>query len=107
MEMTMTYHYKVERKERREFIEKEIGFGQIIKKVYHNGTWNCLTDTGIMMILDDDQKTIITAFCPRVGQLKVFYGDPNKAPKAIRKKVYQHESKYLRDGRMMTKWGGI
>lgn len=98
--MTMTYHYEVERKERRELIENEIGFGQIIKKVYRNHSWNCITDTGIVIILDDDGATIITAYCPRVQELKYFYGDPNKAPKELRKKVYQHESKYLVAGKM-------
>lgn len=101
--MNMTYHYEVERKERRELIEREIGFGQIIKRTYRNSCWSCLTDTGIMLIVDDDETTIITAYCPRVAELKVFYGSVDKVPKYIRKKVYQHESKYLVNGKMMVR----
>lgn len=101
--MNMTYHYEVQRAARREILEKEIGMGQIIKKVYKNQRWSCLTDTGIMLIMDDDGITIITAYCPRVAELKIFYGSVEKAPKNIRKKVYQHESKYLHDGKMMVR----
>lgn len=97
--MVMSYHFEVERKERREFIEQNIGFGQIIKKVYRNHSWNCLTDTGVMMIIDEDELTIITAYCPRVAELKIFYGSVDKVPKYLRKKVTQHESKYLAYGK--------
>lgn len=107
MTETMTYHCRVERADRVNWIIKEIGLGQIVKEKYGNingkaATYTCITDTGVTIIKTGDKKAIITMYITTARELVAVYGGQKKIPLALRKKVDHNQSKYIRNGK--TVW---
>ena len=68
----MTYHAEIERAERLAFIAEHIGVGTIqykLTKNHHdNGTINCISSTGVLIVMDANSSTIVTAYCPTIAQ---------------------------------------
>lgn len=98
----MSYHCEVQRANRIENIKKEIGIGQIIKEKYHlnqknQGSYVCITDTGITIIKSEDKQTIITMYVTTYRELVAFYGGPKKVPQFLRKRVDKNQSKFTKN----------
>lgn len=69
--MKISYHVKEERIDRLAFILTETGLGEIKYRNYHKpGRVRCATTTGVIMILNREETTLITAYYGNATQLK-------------------------------------
>ena len=90
----MTKHCQVERRERIERMERDLGFGEIICTTIYRGTRNCLTSTGILLILDEKENILITAYPVKWKiAFKMFYISTGNPPpeyysEVVRKATY-------------------
>lgn len=67
-------HCHRDHRERFEKMEREIGFGEIICTTVYRGCRNCLTSTGILLVLDLNENFLITAYPARWKiAVKMFY----------------------------------
>ena len=67
-----TIHYEVDREARVKMIENTVGFGKVVAIApdrKHRDCFNCLTDTGVMVIRAFD-TTIITVWIANCTQAK-------------------------------------
>lgn len=113
MELEMTYHCKVERKDRVQRIIDTIGLGQIVKKKYMRSTQDalagkpghfiCITDTGITLVKDEKTDIIITMYVTTYKQLLEVYGSQKSIPTLLRKRVDRNQSFYIKDGKTIWK----
>ena len=65
LQVAMTAHCYEEHRERLIRIDRELGFGEIICTTIYRGRRNCLTSTGILLILDPIRNILITAYPAR------------------------------------------
>lgn len=82
METKLTRHLKVERADRVALILSHIDLGGEIKRRIAKGVAYCLTSTGIVMIRDKDDDTIITLYLPNLKQIQFVY-DTYAVPKSV------------------------
>lgn len=111
--MEMTYHCKVERKNRVDHIIKEIGIGQIVKEKYirsqdniargQMGSYKCITDTGVTIIKNETKTVIITMYVTTYRELVSVYGGPKGIPNYLRKKVDRNQTYFTKDGKTIWK----
>lgn len=78
MERNCTQHCGVDRSDRWVFIEKTVGRGNIIKEVRQvdekgRVSWQCLTDTGVLMVLSEDKKKVITVYIASQPKVSAMY----------------------------------
>lgn len=81
--MKITYHFSVERKDRIDFINQYIGFGEdIASNIFLSQkrsmktsipTKSVLTDTGIIKILSLEDDVLITAYIATIGEGTAIY----------------------------------
>ena len=81
--MKVTYHFSVERKNRIDFINKTVGFGEdIATNIFLSEsraiktsvpTKSVLTSTGIIKIFSIDDNTLITAYIATIGEGTAIY----------------------------------
>lgn len=83
--LTFSYHAQVERADRIAIIDNHIGWGQIVKEVYFNGCYHCVTDTGLVLVVDDTRRIIITLYIMDRRKLHQMYN--NRPPKYLISKV--------------------
>lgn len=70
----MSRHCQTDNYERMLKIDREIGFGEIICTTIYRGCRNCLTSTGMLLILDLNKDFLITAYPARWKiAVKMFY----------------------------------
>lgn len=65
IQIAMTAHCYDDHKERLIKMDRELGFGEIICTTIYRGKRNCLTSTGILMVLDPIHNILITAYPAR------------------------------------------
>ena len=77
MVATMTKHARVDRQARLNFILDTVGVGNILVGTVgtNNGhaNYECLTDTGVLLIFSLDRKTLITAYIPNTEKAVAVY----------------------------------
>ena len=78
MERNITYHISEDRIDRAVFIMQTIGIGKIIKEVRQVDEkgrvgWQCLTDTGVLMVLSEDKKKVITVYIASQPKVSAMY----------------------------------
>lgn len=105
----LTRHASIDRANRIEQIQNNIGLGQIIKEKYcrswdkvdagKNGVYVCITDTGITIVKDELKQKIITIYVTTYRELLVVYQSTNKIPTWLRKKVDKNQSHYIKNGK--------
>lgn len=90
-------HFKKERNNRRDFIEHEIGIGNVIDAFivdryhYDGPEVHLLTSTGIILIYNLYTKRFITMLIARPAQIERYYVAVNEtAPRAILKIAKEH-----------------
>lgn len=72
----MTYHARDERAERLALIAEHIGVGSIVYKfdsTYRASTVECVTSTGVLIVMDKTTSVIITAFCPNISKISAIF----------------------------------
>lgn len=77
MVATMTKHARVDRQARIDYIIDTVGIGEIIAGAVgtNNGhaNYECLTNTGVLLIFSLDRKTLITAYIPNTQKAVAVY----------------------------------
>ena len=67
MKRNITYHISADRIDRATYIMTTIGIGEIIKEVRCTDekgrvSWQCLTNTGVILVLSEDKSIAITLY---------------------------------------------
>ena len=92
-----TYHISEDRLDRACFIMQTVGIGEIVKEercIQEDGriSWQCLTDTGVILVLSEDRKVAITLYIASQAKVSAMYkgNTPSWMFKIVKKnKVYQ------------------
>ena len=92
-------HAQYDRQDRIVRIATSIGFGEVVhifrRKNQYGYTRHCITSTGVVVIKDDKQETVITMFACTEKQLLGYYNN-RKPPNAVYKAVMRNsKKKYL------------
>lgn len=75
MKLNQTKHTTTDRIDRMMVIAKYIGWGEMVVSSYNaeRGHMETLTDTGILLILSEDSKTLVTAYIPSIDKIYAVY----------------------------------
>jgi hypothetical protein len=73
-----SYHISEERLDRACFIMQTVGIGEVIKEircVQKDGriSWQCLTNTGVILVLSEDKKLCITLYIATQPKVSAMY----------------------------------
>ncbi len=93
--LTFSQHFIIERAARYETICR-VGIGQVVKQQWYNGCWHCLTDTGVMLVIDEAGHYCMTAYFADWIEVKKFYC--GNVPKAMQKRINRNISWGLTKG---------
>ena len=90
MKRNITYHISEDRIDRAVFIMQTIGLGNIIKEVRQVDEkgrvgWQCLTDTGVLLVLDEKKEVAITLYIATQPKVSAMY--QGKTPSWVMKMV--------------------
>jgi hypothetical protein len=99
-----TYHISEDRLDRACFIMQTVGIGEIVKEercVQEDGriSWQCLTNTGVILVLSEDRKVAITLYIASQAKVSAMYkgNTPSWMFKVVKKnKVYQEMQNKVR-----------
>ena len=111
--MEMTYHCKIERRDRVSHIIEEIGIGQIVREKYTRtpeqirrgqaGKYVCITDTGVTIIKTEDKLKVITIYVTTYRELVAVFGGQKNIPPYLRKKVDRNQTFFTKEGKTIWK----
>lgn len=78
MKRNITYHISEDRIDRACYIMQTIGIGEVIKEVrcvQPDGriSWQCLTNTGVILVLSEDKKICITLYIAQQPKVSAMY----------------------------------
>jgi hypothetical protein len=73
-----TYHISEDRLDRATFIMTTIGIGEVIKEVKQidekgRVSWQCLTNTGVLLVLDEKKEIVITLYIASQPKVSALY----------------------------------
>lgn len=99
-----TYHISEDRLDRACFIMQTVGIGEIVKEercIQEDGriSWQCLTDTGVILVLSEDRKVAITLYIASQAKVSAMYkgNTPSWMFKVVKKnKQYQEMQNKVR-----------
>lgn len=97
-ELKVSYHFQNDRTERKMRIERIVNgnFGQIVLEEYYKGAWRCLTDTGLVVIVEPKRELILTYyFCPLNTARAMYRACQRKMPQAVENKIRKNAKKYV------------
>ena len=97
--MEMSYHCRVERKDRVQHIIDTIGLGQVVKEQFTRERYICITDTGVTIIKSADKTKVITMYVTTYRELVSVYGGQKKIPPYLKKKVDRNQTFYTKEGK--------
>lgn len=95
----LSAHASTERLERLYYLNMEVGIGNELCSIpgVTEGRKEVLTDTGIILILGDDD-IVITAYMATINKAiciwKLVYGDNAKIPKPLYRRIISNKQKY-------------
>lgn len=94
MKRNITYHISEERVDRACYIMQTIGIGEVIKEVrcvQEDGrvSWQCLTNTGVILVLSEDKKICITLYIASQPKVSAMY--EGKTPSWVIKMVRKNK----------------
>lgn len=100
--LTLSVHAYTERADRIAIIDNSVGWGQIIKEVYEKGAYRCLTDTGVILVVDENRTTVVTLYLADRHMLHKMYN--GNAPRYMRNRIqYNVEHGYVHTIQMYHK----
>ena len=78
LKRNITYHISEDRLDRACYIMQTIGIGEIIKEercIDEKGrvSWQCFTNTGVILILSQDKKMLITLYIATQPKVSAIY----------------------------------
>jgi hypothetical protein len=94
LKRNITHHISGKRLNRAVFIQTTIGVGEIIKEqkcVAEDGriAWQCLTDTGVIIVLDEQKEVVITLYIAELPKVSAMY--QGKTPSWVINKVRKNK----------------
>ena len=107
MKTNMTFHARVERDNRLEFIIDTVGIGEVICETnrpddsYGKPVKMRLTDTGVIIVTSQENK-IITAYIATISEAIGVYREAttrHELPSGLYKKIRQNEKLYTKNGK--------
>lgn len=96
MKLKISEHAKHDRQERFIAIATTCGFGEVVLKVKQpqNNNYACLTSTGIILIMAEDD-TLVTLFPANIDKaLAMYHSVEQKMPTAIRKVIEKNAKRF-------------
>jgi hypothetical protein len=74
----ITYHISEDRLERAYYIMQTVGIGDVIKEqkcIDEKGrtSWQCLTNTGVLLVLDEKKEILITLYIASQPKVSAMY----------------------------------
>jgi hypothetical protein len=92
MKRNITYHISEERIDRALFIMETVGIGEIVKEQkcidkLGRTSWQCFTNTGVILVLSEDKKMLITLYIATQPKVSAIYEGncPNWVMKLVKK----------------------
>lgn len=90
MERNCSYHISKDRIPRALYIMDTVGLGKTIKEVRQvdetgRVSWQCLTDTGVILVMSEDKKICITLYIATQPKVSAMY--QGKTPSWVLNKV--------------------
>lgn len=90
LERNCSYHISKDRIPRAMYIMDTVGLGKIIKEVRQvdetgRVSWQCLTDTGVILVMSEDKKICITLYIATQPKVSAMY--QGKTPSWVINKV--------------------
>ena len=96
LKRNISYHISEDRLDRACYIMTTIGMGEVIKETHGvdehgRGFWKSFTDTGVMLIFNEDKTRVVTLYIASQPQVSALYqgNTPSWVLKMVKKnKVY-------------------
>lgn len=94
MKRNITYHISEDRIDRAVYIMQTVGLGNIIKEVRQVDEkgrvgWQCLTDTGVLIVLDEKKEVAVTLYIATQPKVSAMY--QGKTPSWLINKVRKNK----------------
>jgi hypothetical protein len=105
-EIPVSWHFANERKERKARIDEVINgnWGQVIRESFATNVWHCLTDTGLIFIVNADKSKIMTYYFATPAQAQQICN--KSCPKQVLKRIQKNAGKYQKlYNEKVGKWG--
>ena len=102
----VSYHFTHDRAERKARIDEVIGgnWGQVVRESFATNVWHCLTDTGLIFIVNADKSKIMTYYFATPAQAQQICN--KSCSKQLLKKIQKNASKYQKlYNENVGKWG--
>lgn len=97
-EIIMTTHCRADRLERLVAIATTIGFGDVVLEVptLDGLKKEVLLDSGALLIMDKDEKVLVTALVPSISRVTALYNSAGikHIPQSVYNKVVKNQKKY-------------
>ena len=90
LKRNISYHISEDRLDRACFIMQTIGMGEIIKEQHGidekgRGYWRCFTNTGVILIMNEQKDRVVTLYIAQQNQVSSIY--EGKTPSWVFKMV--------------------
>lgn len=94
-ELKISYHFQNDRQGRKARIDSIINgnFGQVVREIWYKDAWRCLTDTGLIVIVNAEKWLILTYYFALPRNLTEMYMG-TKVPEAILNKCKKNAATY-------------
>lgn len=102
----VSYHFTHDRAERKARIDEVINgnWGQVIRESFATNVWHCLTDTGLIFIVNAEKTKIMTYYFATQAQAQQVCN--KSCPKQVLKRIQKNASKYQNlYNEKVGKWG--
>lgn len=97
-ELKISYHFQNDRNERKTRIDAIVNgnFGQVVIEEWYKDAWRCLTDTGLIAIVEPKKEIILTYyFAPLKTAQMMYKASFRKMPEAVTNKIKKNAKTYL------------
>lgn len=98
-ELKISYHFQNDRNTRKARIDAIINgnFGQVVIEEWYKGAWRCLTDTGLIAIVEPKKEIILTYyFAPLKTAQAMYKASFRKMPEAVANKINKNAKTYMK-----------
>ena len=98
-DLKVSYHFQNDRTERKARIDSIVNnnFGQIVCEEWYKGAWRCLSDTGLIFIVNEQRTIILTYYFATLQVASCMYkAIGRKMPQAVENKVKKNACVYNR-----------
>lgn len=98
-DLKVSYHFQNDRTERKARIDAIVNdnFGQVVCEEWYKDAWRCLSDTGLIFIVNEQKTIILTYYFATMQVASCMYrAAGRKMPKAVENKVRKNAIIYDR-----------